>query len=104
MNLRSMCGARMRHSLHSHLLHEAAELLGGPRALGYKLQVPARDLARWMAGLEPMPRLVFLKVVDLILELTSEELAAPIVVRRLSCGGDVRRMDQRKKAGERDAR
>jgi hypothetical protein len=59
------------------LLRKAAELLGGARALGYALQVPAPNLARWMAGLEPMPRPVFLKVVDL-LGLTGDAAATPL--------------------------
>jgi hypothetical protein len=78
-------------SLHGRLLSTAAALLGGSARLGRELQVPARNLQRWMAGKEPMPRAVFLKLVDLV--------SAP-----LSCGGDVRRMGQRIKGGERDAR
>jgi hypothetical protein len=82
------------YSLHARLLEKAAELLGGRAPLSHALQVPAQNLARWIAGIEPMPRLVFLKVVDLIIELTSEPL---------SSSGDVRRMDPRPKGGERDA-
>jgi hypothetical protein len=82
------------YSLHARLLSKLAELLGGRAPLGHQLQVPAQNLARWMAGSEPMPSLVFLKVVDLIIELTSEPL---------SSSGDVRRMDRRTKGGERDA-
>jgi hypothetical protein len=59
--------------LHARLLRKAAQLLGGARPL----QAPAQTLARWMAGLEPMPRPVFLKVVDLVIELTSEPAQAP---------------------------
>jgi hypothetical protein len=81
-------------SLHARLLGKAAELLGGRAPLSRELQVPAQNLARWIAGIEPMPRLVFLKVVDLIIELTSEPL---------SSSDDVRRMDRRTKGGERDA-
>jgi hypothetical protein len=66
------------YCLHSRLLRKAAELHGGARALGYALQVPAPNLARWMAGLEPMPRPVFLKVVDLVLGLTSDGAATPL--------------------------
>jgi len=79
------------HSLHRRLLDEAADLLGGRARLGRELQVPEENLARWMAGLEPMPQPFFLKVVDL-------------VGASLSCSGDVRRQDQRIKGGERDAR
>ena len=61
--------------LHGQLLHKAAELLGGSARLGRELQVPARNLARWMSGLEPMPRPVLLKVVDLIVHLTTEPAA-----------------------------
>jgi hypothetical protein len=65
------------HCLHGRLLRKAAELLGGSAQLGYELQVPEQNLARWMAGLEPMPRAMFLKVVDLVIELASEPDAAP---------------------------
>jgi hypothetical protein len=58
--------------LQCRLLRKAAELLGGARPLGYALQVPAGNLVRWMAGLERMPRPIFLKVVDLVLGLTSD--------------------------------
>ena len=81
----------MTPSLHGRLLSAAAALLGGSARLGHELQVPARDLQRWMAGKEPMPRAVFLKLVDLV--------STP-----LSCSGDVRRKDQHLKGGERDAR
>jgi hypothetical protein len=91
------------NSLHRQLLREAAELLGGRVQLGRALQLPAQDLARWMDGLKPMPRPIFLKVVDLILD-TTRERAAKAVGAPLSCGGDVRRMGQRIKGGERDAR
>ena len=67
----------MAYCLHIELLRKAAELLGGSARLGRELQVPARNLARWMTGLEPMPRPVFLKVVDLIITLTSEPAEAP---------------------------
>jgi hypothetical protein len=66
------------YCLQCGLLRKAAELLGGARALGYALQVPAPNLARWMAGLEPMPRPVFLKVVDLVLGLTGDAAATPL--------------------------
>jgi len=65
------------YSLHIELLRKAAELLGGSARLGRELQVPARNLGRWMTGLEPMPRPMFLKVVDLIIALTSEPAEAP---------------------------
>ena len=68
----------MTYYLQCRLLRKAAELLGGARALGYALQVPAPNLARWMAGLEPMPRPVFLKVVDLVLGLTGDAAATPL--------------------------
>ena len=94
--------AAVTRSLHCQLLHEAAELLGGRTRLGRELQVPAQNLARWMAGIEPLPRPVFLKAVDLVIELTRESDAAVAVP--VSCSGDVRRKDQRLKGGERDAR
>lgn len=94
--------ALVTHSLHCRLLAEAADLLGGRAQLGRELRVPAQDLARWMTGLEPMPRPVFLKVVDLVIDMTSD---APVAVgASLSCSGDVRRKDHRIKGGERDAR
>ena len=90
----------MSDSLQGRLLGKAAELLGGPRELGHELRVPAANLARWMAGVEPLPRPLFLKTIDLLAELTDRPaLAGP----DLSCSGDVRRMDHRTKGGERDA-
>ena len=56
-----------------------------------------------MAGQQPMPRAVYLKVVDLVIELTRDAKAAPVSAS-LSCGGDVRRIGRRIKGGERDAR
>jgi hypothetical protein len=56
-------------SLQCRLLRKAAELAGGVEMLRHELQVPAEDLERWMAGIEPMPRAVFLGTVDLIIEL-----------------------------------
>jgi len=91
------------NALHCLLLREAAELLGGRVQLGRALQLPSQDLARWRDGLKPMPRPIFLKVVDLILD-TTPERAAKAVGAPLSCSGDVRRMGQRTKGGERDAR
>jgi hypothetical protein len=57
-------------SLHCGLLRKAAELAGGPELLCHELQVPAEDLARWMAGQDAMPRAVFLATIDLIIELS----------------------------------
>jgi DNA-binding transcriptional regulator YdaS (Cro superfamily) len=49
-------------------LARAAEIVGGPQALAFKLKVTPSHLSLWMGGLEPCPGHVFLMAVDLVLE------------------------------------
>jgi len=55
-------------SITAQLLGRAAELVGGPAALCHELRVPRTELDLWMAGARPMPRSLFLKVADLVLD------------------------------------
>ena len=61
----------MGSSVYSRALSRAAELLGGREKLANLLQVPAKELDRWMADQAKPPREVFLRVVDLILDATA---------------------------------
>jgi hypothetical protein len=50
-------------------LHQAAEKLGGVRALGRYLKVPLPELFAWMSpGSVPPPDEIFLQAVDLVLD------------------------------------
>jgi hypothetical protein len=49
-------------------LARAAEIVGGPQELAFKLKVTPSHLSLWMGGLEPCPGHVFLMAVDLVLE------------------------------------
>ena len=64
-------------SITARLLGRAAELVGGREALCHELQVPGTELDLWMAGARPMPRSLFLKVADLLLD----EAATPNVTK-----------------------
>jgi hypothetical protein len=55
-------------TLHSRAVGRASELLGGPEKLASRLGVSHLMIGAWMAsGGVPMPRRVFLKLVDIIL-------------------------------------
>ena len=49
-------------------LTRAAEIVGGPQELAFRLKVTPSHLSLWMGGLEPCPSHIFLKAVDLVLE------------------------------------
>jgi DNA-binding transcriptional regulator YdaS (Cro superfamily) len=49
-------------------LARAAEIVGGPQELAFRLKVTPSHLSLWMGGLEPCPGHVFLMAVDLVLE------------------------------------
>jgi hypothetical protein len=56
-------------SIYNRILHKAADLVGGQRALARYLKVSLPDIYAWMGpGAEPPPIGVFLKAVDLVLE------------------------------------
>ena len=44
--------------------------MGGREALCRELQVPRAELDRWMAGAPTIPKSLFLKAADLVLDLT----------------------------------
>lgn len=54
-------------SISARLLRNAAEVVGGEAALRRELQVPEREFQRWLDGIDPLPRAVFLKLADILL-------------------------------------
>ena len=71
-------------TVYNRILHKAAELVGGQRALARYLKVPLPDLYTWIRpGAEPPPTVVFLKAVDLVLndlEMSEEQRAQKLRV------------------------
>jgi hypothetical protein len=49
-------------------LQKAAELVGGRKSLADRLGVKAAEIEKWVSGKEAIPREVFLRVVDLIID------------------------------------
>lgn len=67
----------MAASVQIRALRKAIELAGGRRALAERLGAKAADLEKWLSGRSELPREVFLRVVELIIdELTPEGDAA----------------------------
>jgi len=60
-------------------LARAAEIVGGPQELAFKLKVTPSHLSLWMGGLEPCPGYVFLMAVDLVLERDIAMQKTPLV-------------------------
>jgi len=57
-----------KRSVYNRILHKAADLVGGERALARYLKVPQADVYAWMRpGAAPPPMAVFLKATDLVL-------------------------------------
>jgi len=55
-------------SVYDRILHKAAAIVGGERALARYLKVPQEELYAWMRpGASPPPTAVFLKAVDVVL-------------------------------------
>lgn len=54
--------------VHVRTLMRAAEIVGGPVELAFRLKVTPGHLSLWLGGLEPCPSHIFLKAVDLVLE------------------------------------
>src|SRR4051812_47486918 len=65
------------HTLHSRLLRKLAEVLGGIEPVRRALMVPTADMARWLAGAEQMPRAVFIRATDLLIQSTPVPNGAP---------------------------
>ena len=63
--------------VHIRTLMRAAQIVGGPQELAFKLKVTPSHLALWMSGAEPCPPNVFLQAVDLVLERASKPPAPP---------------------------
>lgn len=64
-------------TLHSRLLRKLADLLGGTEPVRRALMVPTSDMARWIAGVEPMPRSVFVRATDLLIRSTPAPNGGP---------------------------
>jgi hypothetical protein len=69
----------MRHpevDVYSLTLTRAAQLSGGTSELAKKLHVTTEQLEAWMSGADGTPRVIFLEVVDLVMEATLASLRA----------------------------
>src|SRR4030095_5096319 len=60
-------GEKVVSDVHVRTLMRAAEIVGGPQELAFKLKVTPSHLSLWIGGLEPCPGHVFLIAVDLVL-------------------------------------
>lgn len=58
----------MAASVQIRALQKAIELAGGRRALAERLGVGSKDLEKWLAGKADIPRDVFMRVVELIID------------------------------------
>jgi hypothetical protein len=61
-------GKKVVPDVHVRTLLRAAEIVGGPMELAFRLKVTPSHLSLWLGGLEPCPSHIFLKAVDLVLE------------------------------------
>ena len=58
----------VKPSVYNRILHKAADIVGGERALARYLKVPQEELYAWMRpGASPPPTAVFLNAVDVVL-------------------------------------
>ncbi|HYL23301.1 MAG TPA: hypothetical protein VEV21_02805 [Burkholderiales bacterium] len=57
----------MLHDIHDRALRRAAQILGGEEKLRLHLGATETDFSSW-AGLQELPRNVFLRLVDIITE------------------------------------
>jgi hypothetical protein len=58
----------MAASVQMRALQKAVEITGGRRALTARLGVKAADIEKWMSGKAEVPRDVFVRVVELIID------------------------------------
>jgi DNA-binding transcriptional regulator YdaS (Cro superfamily) len=58
----------VKDSVEIRALRKAAQLAGGIKALAKRLDLKERQLDRWLAGKEPIPREHFLRIVDVLLD------------------------------------
>jgi hypothetical protein len=57
-----------KRSVYNRILHKAADIVGGERALARYLKVPQAEVYAWMRpGAAPPPTGVFLNAIDLVL-------------------------------------
>ncbi len=58
-------------NLQLRALRKAARILGGEERLRALLDAPPGAFARWMQGAEPVPKAVFLMIVDFLADMES---------------------------------
>jgi hypothetical protein len=82
-------------SIYNRIFHQAADIVGGERALARYLKVPQAEIYAWTRpGASPPPPAVFLSAVDLVLN----DLATPDEQRAQSVRVAVIHEDQRRAA------
>ncbi|HUQ26028.1 MAG TPA: YdaS family helix-turn-helix protein [Burkholderiales bacterium] len=65
----------MSHSeTYRNTLTYALAIAGSERMLAARLGVKMPQIVNWLMGVEPIPTAVFLKVVDVVLNATAEEI------------------------------
>jgi hypothetical protein len=62
-------------SVYISTLRQAGVILGGEKPLARHLRVPLADLQRWLLGTEEPPRQIFLRAVDVVLEVKPRKKA-----------------------------
>jgi hypothetical protein len=60
-------------SVYTKVLHRACQLAGGVEQLAARLRVPVPTLFRWLDGEGEPPTQIFLKAVDIVLPVWSED-------------------------------
>jgi hypothetical protein len=54
-----------------HALRKAARILGGEERLREILDAPPGAFSRWMQGVEPVPQVIFLSILDFLADMES---------------------------------
>ena len=63
-------------SVHIRALQKAIELSGGRKELAARLEIKTADVEKWLSGKAEIPREVFLRIVDVLIdELTGGDSA-----------------------------
>lgn len=66
----------MPNLVYLYALQRAAEILGGEDALAARLRIPSQHLRLWTRGYAPVPPDIFLRVVDILVELPVDHSVA----------------------------
>jgi hypothetical protein len=59
----------------AEILKRALHVVGSHEDLARRLHTRPIQLARWLGGLEPVPDEIFLAVVDIVLEIETQDLS-----------------------------